>query len=261
MTPLSTTTNALARHTALALSALMVGGILACADPRTSGITAPDDTSPPGTIGTPETLTPPASPPAAPALVMAYGEPGAAATDDRISLPIVVRAYAGQTPTAGITVRFAMKAGSGSVSPTEVVTDANGEARTILTYPYDEQNTVEARAGEYMYATTSVGSYRNHEGVIRPTSGYFLDGVLGQPLAEPLKVRVVGRDLKTPLAGRTVRFTIDMGGGSLSAATATTDAAGEASVTWTLGRTESINRVNVSGDRLIPFTIHAIARR
>jgi hypothetical protein len=191
---------------------------------------------------------------------MSAGAPTAGTDNDRISLPLTVRAFRGQEPAAGITVHFSVRSGSGAVNPTEVVTDASGEARTTLTYPYDEQNVVQATSGELVRAEFSVGSYRNHEGWIRPVSGYFLEGVRGQPLDAPLTVRVVARDGKTPLASRIVRFTIDMGGGSLSASTATTDAAGQASVRWTLGSSAAVNRVQVSGDRLIPFTIHATAR-
>jgi hypothetical protein len=155
-----------------------------------------------------------------------------------------------------------MKSGSGSVNPTEAVTDAAGEARTTLTYPYDELNVVEAIAvGSTSKTTITVGSYRNHEGSIRPKGDHFLHGTRGQPLSTPLTVRVVGRDGTTPLASRVVRFTVEMGGGTVSSPTAVTNEAGEASVSWTLGPTDMVNRVLITGDRLIPLTIHAVAAR
>ena len=233
-------------------TAALVAAAMACADPPTSAI-VPDAQNP----ATPGNQVPSA-------IAMTYDIASATTTAaDVISLPLVVRVYAGyQKPAVGITVRFAMRSGSGSVNPTEAVTDAAGEARTTLTYPYDELNVVEAIAvGSSSKTTISVGSYRNHEGSIRPKGDHFLHGTRGQPLSLPLTVRVVGRDGTTPLASRVVRFTVETGGGTVGAPTAVTNEAGEASVSWTLGPTDIVNRVLITGDRLIPLTIHAIGAR
>lgn len=242
-------------------SALVLAVVACSADPAGPDAQATVVHIPPATPSPtgPSSPTTPSSPTVS-GLAMSAGAPNAGTDDDRIALPLTVRAFRGQEPAAGITVRFSVRSGSGAVNPTEVVTDAAGEAQTTLTYPYDEQNVVQATSGELVRTEFSVGSYRNHEGAIRSVSGYFLEGIRGQPLDAALTVRVVARDGKTPLASRVVQFTIDMGGGSLSASTATTDATGQASVRWTLGSSATVNRVQVSGDRLIPFTIHATGR-
>jgi plastocyanin len=58
-------------------------------------------------------------------------------------------------------------------------------------------------------------------------------GIVGQPLPDPLVVRVT--EGGTPLAGTTVTWSTQAQGGSLNPATSATDADGLASTTWTLG--------------------------
>jgi plastocyanin len=58
-------------------------------------------------------------------------------------------------------------------------------------------------------------------------------GIVGQPLPDPLVVRVT--EGGTPLAGSTVTWSTQAEGGSLNPATSATDADGLASTTWTLG--------------------------
>ncbi|MBF2066460.1 MAG: DUF4082 domain-containing protein [Calothrix sp. C42_A2020_038] len=50
-----------------------------------------------------------------------------------LSNPLVVKIENGGNPQAGVTVNFTVTAGGGSVSPASAVTDANGQASTILT--------------------------------------------------------------------------------------------------------------------------------
>ncbi|HEV7595815.1 MAG TPA: hypothetical protein VGO33_12525, partial [Gemmatimonadaceae bacterium] len=59
-------------------------------------------------------------------------------------------------------------------------------------------------------------------------------GVPGQALATPLAIALTTAD-GSPLAGDTISWSVVSGSGSLSASSVVTDAAGGASVTWTLG--------------------------
>ncbi len=79
-------------------------------------------------------------------------------------------------------------------------------------------------------------------------------------LAKPFVVLV--RDQNgDPLAGTTVTFAVTAGGGTLSAATATTDSSGRAATTLTLGPQPGTNTVEATVDRLQPviFTATGLA--
>jgi subtilisin family serine protease len=69
---------------------------------------------------------------------------------------------------------------------------------------------------------------------IAVVSGNSQAGTVGQPLAQPLVVRVTTAT-GPPATGATVSFATTSASGSLSATSAHTDAQGQASVTWTLG--------------------------
>ena len=78
-----------------------------------------------------------------------------------------------------------------------------------------------------------------NEGVaasIAVVSGDAQNGVVGAALAQPLVVRVLDSSSR-PVQGQQVAFSVTSGGGSVAPASATTDASGQASATWTLGST------------------------
>src|SRR5882724_6455225 len=96
-------------------------------------------------------------------------------------------------------------------------------------------------------------------------SGNSQAGPAGQALGQPLVVRVTSSSGAgvAGVAGVAVSWTTTAGGGSLSAATATTAANGQASVTWTLGTTAgtSNNTATASASGLAgsPVTFSATA--
>ena len=73
-------------------------------------------------------------------------------------------------------------------------------------------------------------------------------GLSGEPLANPFVVQVLDED-GDPFKGATVKFSVLLGGGSLSATTPTTDADGQAESLLTLGAALGTNKVqaNVAG--------------
>jgi adhesin/invasin len=81
-------------------------------------------------------------------------------------------------------------------------------------------------------------------------SGNAQTGTVGQPLAEALVVRVLNSQNQA-VSGATVNWSVTAGGGGLSSAANTTDAQGNASVTWTLGTAAGASnntaRVTVNG--------------
>ncbi|HTE45968.1 MAG TPA: Ig-like domain-containing protein [Gemmatimonadaceae bacterium] len=61
-------------------------------------------------------------------------------------------------------------------------------------------------------------------------------GTVGQPLAQPISVHVVDQD-GNAFSGATITWTVMSSGGTVPAATSTTNATGDATTTWTLGNT------------------------
>jgi hypothetical protein len=76
-------------------------------------------------------------------------------------------------------------------------------------------------------------------------SGNGQSGTIGQPLATPLTVSLTTAS-GDPLVGDTISWTIMVGSGSLSATSGVTDAAGHASVNWTLGNENGAQSVQAS---------------
>lgn len=89
-------------------------------------------------------------------------------------------------------------------------------------------------------------------------SGDEQQGAAGTVLTQPFVVRVLDQH-GDPLAGATVTFAVTAGGGTLSAATATTDAAGRAATTLTLGPRPGTNTVEATVDGLDSVTFTAAA--
>jgi hypothetical protein len=87
-----------------------------------------------------------------------------------------------------------------------------------------------------------------------------LDGAAGTTLPTPISVKVSDAQ-GNPVSGAVVNFVIATGGGSLSAASDTTDAGGVASVNWTLGQALGASRAEarVQGV-LVPAVFNATIR-
>ncbi len=83
-------------------------------------------------------------------------------------------------------------------------------------------------------------------------------GIVGEPLADDLVVRVVTAD-SAPVPGATVRWEVNLGGGTLSATSSTTDDQGLAVVTWTLGTRTGTQQVEASVQGVAPLYLNATA--
>jgi plastocyanin len=88
-------------------------------------------------------------------------------------------------------------------------------------------------------------------------SGDAQTGDPGAPLADAVVVRVT-RD-GSPVSGQSVAWSVTAGGGSVSPATSTTNASGDAAATWTLGATPGGNALtaSVAGATGSPLTFTA----
>ena len=89
-------------------------------------------------------------------------------------------------------------------------------------------------------------------------SGNGQEGQVGEPLAKPFVVSVLDQD-GSAFAGAVVTFSVTAGGGTLSAATVTTDANGRATTRLTLGSDAGTNTVEATVEGLEPETFTATA--
>ncbi len=132
------------------------------------------------------------------------------------------------------TVTWAATAGFGSFDTTTTHTDANGQAHSHWTLgatpgTQTATATVSGLTAVTFHATARVATpaqiYYSGQGQVGPAR---------TPLAAPLLVQIRDK-FGNPVPGTIVTWSVLSGGGSLSAGSVTTDATGQAQVTWTLG--------------------------
>ncbi|HEX8450739.1 MAG TPA: leishmanolysin-related zinc metalloendopeptidase [Longimicrobium sp.] len=145
-------------------------------------------------------------------------------------------------------------------SPSVVVTGLGGDSASVKAMANGTAS-ITARAGS---AAGSV-EVRVAQAPVRAESfaGNGQSGAAGALLGSALRVRVVDR-LGVGVAGVTVTFTVQTGGGTLAAATSVTDAEGIATNSWTLGPAAGTHTLSVTfpGTTLSPlsFTAQAVGR-
>ena len=198
-------------------------------------------------------------PPVATVLSIVSGDNQEGVTGEVLASPFVIEVrdqY--DEPMAGVTVTFAVSESGGSLSTATATTDADGRAESTLSLGSDPgTNSVEASVEGI--SRTEVFSAEASlpppvATVLSIVSGDNQEGVTGEVLANPFVVEV--RDqYDDPMAGVTVTFAVSESGGSLSTATATTDANGRAESTLTLGSDPGTNSVEVSVEGITEATI------
>ncbi len=164
------------------------------------------------------------------------------------------------SPLAGAAVTFTVTAGEGTLSVTRATTDAQGRAATNLTLgPAPGANSVEVNAAG-LAPVTFIALGVAVPRTLAKLSGDEQAAGPGEPLAEPLVVSV--RDQNgAAYPGAVVTFALTGDGGTLSAATDTTDAEGRAATTLTLGEEYGTYTVvaTVADLERLTFTVHAKA--
>ena len=203
--------------------------------------------------------------------VSGEGQEGPAST--QLATPFVVSVLdQDDSPLAGVDVTFSVIAGGGmlssttdanpctvasSTSSTTATTDANGRAATRLTLGSDVgTNTVSATVeglDPETFTATAAEQAMPHR--LAKVCGDDQEGTAGILLDESLVVLVSDED-GAAMAGVVVSFAVTAGGGTLSAATATTDANGRAATRLTLGSEPGTNTVSatVEGLESVTFT-------
>jgi hypothetical protein len=146
-------------------------------------------------------------------------------------------------PVPGVTLKFAIGSGGGTVTPKSVVTDSNGVARVD-----------EWILGPYASTTPAGKQWPNVLWVTDPLTrsyvGFFAEAKPGPPARAiasvwpgdtlvsgwPVTIRLKVVDSgSNPISGLPVSFAATGGGGSFTPATYITDTTGNVSVQWTLG--------------------------
>ena len=177
-----------------------------------------------------------------------------------LTVPFVVevRDQKGQ-PLEDAEVTFEVTAGAGTLSATTDTTGADGRASTTLTLGRNPgRNTVVARVAELnpvIFSAIGLAIPTTLSGI----SGDEQEGAAGTALPQPFVVEVRDQN-DNPLEGAEVTFAVTSGGGTLSAAKATTDANGRASSTLTPGRQPETVTVVATVAGLHPVTFTSTAK-
>lgn len=164
-------------------------------------------------------------------------------------VPMVKVTHSNGSPSSGVTVSF-MASGGGSVGASTVTTDANGLASagswTLGTVAGSDTVTASASGptgGPVIFTATAAPGPVSAVTVV---AGADQSAVAGSavPVAPAVKAADSFGNL---VSGNTVTFTVVSGGGSVTGATATTDANGVATVgSWVLGKTAGQNSLKAA---------------
>lgn len=189
------------------------------------------------TIRTPTTLT----------MVSGDGQQGAAG--NALTSQVAFRVSDARGPIADVRVRFTVEQGGGSVSPTSVITGADGLATVSWTVGTAAglPNLLRASIdGTTLTAAATAAVVAGPPALLAVVGGGGQFAPVGQALAEPVAVRVT--DLfSNPVAGVSVSFAVVQGGGSLAGAQATSNAQGIAQTgQWTLGPGGGLNALRAT---------------
>ncbi len=172
-------------------------------------------------------------------------------------------------PVSGITATW-KAVGGGSTSPTTSISGSNGQVtarRTLGSTPGSQQTVLTAPG---LKGSPLVFVHIVTQGLpssLIAESGNNQSGVPGQPLANPIVVRLTDA-LGNGIGGRAVTWPVVTGGGTITSASTTTDVTGRASARWTLGPLAGANIVvssssgftatfTASGNPTQPTTISA----
>ena len=148
-------------------------------------------------------------------------------------------------PAAGAIVTFVASEGGGAVTPAVDTADANGLASTRWRFggAVGSQRVTASVTGVTSAATFTATVSAAAPAAVSIQAGNNQSATAGTAVTVPPAVLVRDR-FNNPVAGTTVLFSVDAGGGSVTAAGATTNASGIATVgSWTLGSTIGTNRL------------------
>ena len=175
--------------------------------------------------------------------------------------PLVARVTASDgVGVPDVWVRFAVTLGGGSVSADSVLTDGTGGARVDWTLGnIVGAQTVAATVPGIPPVAFTATSVATGAGAITVVAGNNQSALVGTAVGTAPQVRVTDAQ-GNPVPNEEVVFAVTQGGGSVTGATATTDAQGLASVgSWTLGAAVGLNALTAAVGALTPVQFVALA--
>jgi plastocyanin len=154
-----------------------------------------------------------------------------------LATPLSVVVTEGGSASSGATVAWSTTASGGSVDPASAVTDANGIASSTWTLgtvsgSQTTQATLSGAAGSPVSFSATAGP--DAAATLAPADGDDQSGVINTQLAAPVRAKVADR-FDNGVPGVAVGWAVT--GGTVSAGTVATDAAGISGVNVTLGGT------------------------
>jgi len=167
------------------------------------------------------------------------------------------------SPMGGATVTFAVVSGGGSVSGATVTTDDSGIA-TVGSWtlgPLTGANVLNATSGTLAGVAFTATSTAGAAASVARNTGDDQTATAGSAVSIPPSVLVKDAN-GNPKSGVSVTFAVVSGGGSVTGATAVTNAAGVATVGgWTLGSSAGPNSLSatVTGLPSVTFTAGALS--
>jgi len=174
-----------------------------------------------------------------PFLALLGGNGQSATVGTALSQALVVQAVDSQGHgDAGVSVTFSASATGGTFNPPTAVTDSTGTATTSYTVP-TKMGTINVTASStstapaYRSVLLSVTATAGPATVIAKSGGVGQYGTAGTTLAQPLLVYLRDK-FGNGIVGQQISFTDNGAGGTFSANTLITGAAGVASVSYTL---------------------------
>lgn len=202
----------------------------------------------------------PASPIVATSMTKVRGDSQSVAISTAVAQPMVVRLAGGNgSPLAGLSVSWTLATGgSGALGGISSLTDATGEASMTFTAgtvagPVEVAASFGALPIVVFTQIVTGGAPAN----LAKLSG---DGAAGLVGAGVQLVARVTDSTGNPVSGVAVSWATGASGGTLSAASSTTDNAGRARVTLTLGATPGVYTVTATSGTLgsVTFSVTAI---
>jgi len=215
-----------------------------------------------GTLGVlqPVEFTAMAVAPAASQLAIVSGNNQDALVGSTLPQQLVVRATdANGAPVAGVGITFTVTAGGGTVQPGIATTGVNGSASATWTLGAGAgAQTVSATAPGTNTVVFTATARENTARSAVVVSGNGQTGQVNTVLPAPLVVRLLD-GTGAPVPSATVLFSAGGTNGSVTPTSATTNANGEASTSWTLGTLAGSQMVIVSADGVGPGSFTATA--
>jgi hypothetical protein len=180
-------------------------------------------------------------------LTIQSGDGQTATVGTALPKPLAVRVHDKTGGLQGVKVTFTVTAGGGSLSAGSATTDQYGFAQTSLTLGKTAgQNSVKASAVGLSVTFTETATAAQATQLVM-TAGNNQSGTVGSALAAPCVVTAQDK-LGNPVSGVSVGFSSSAG--SVSPATVTTGANGQAQATLTLGNTPGAETVTATAGSL-----------